>query len=102
VGAAIRLPRDDSHFGDRRLGIREEQLRAMSDDAAMLLIDTGQETRYVDERDQRDVEGIARPDESCGLDGRVDVERSGQHGRLLRDDADTSTGETGAPDHDVL
>ena len=68
----------------------------------MFLVDARQETRDVDEGDQRDIECVARPDEPRGLDRCIDVERAGQDRRLLRDDADTSTAESREPDDDVL
>ena len=68
----------------------------------MCLVDTGQKTRYVDEGHQRDVEGIAGPDEPRGLDRCIDVECAGEHGRLLCDDPDAATPESREPDDDVL
>ena len=88
-------------FGHRRLAVGVEQLRAVADDAAVLLADAGQEAGHVDERDQRDVEAVAGPDEARGLRRCVDVERAGQDGRLLRDDADAAAAEPGEADDDV-
>ena len=68
----------------------------------MLLADARQEPGHVDERDERDVEGIAGPDEPRGLDRRVDVERAGEDRRLLRDDADAAPAEPREADDDVL
>ena len=56
VGAAVRLAGDDRQLRDGRLGVGVQQLRAVPDDPAVFLADTGQEPRHVDERDQRDVE----------------------------------------------
>ena len=67
----------------------------------MLLRDAGQESRHVHERDEWNVERVAGPDESRGLDGRVDVERAREHGRLLRHHADRSSAEPRKPDDDV-
>ena len=74
----------------------------MADDAAVLLADARQEARHVDERDERDVEAIAGPDEPRCLRRRVDVERAGQDRRLLGDDADAPSAETREADDDVL
>ena len=102
VGTAVRLARDDRQLRNGRLGVGVQQLRAVTDDPAMFLVDTGQETRHVDERHQRDVEGIACPDEPRGLDRRIDVEGAGEDGRLLRDDPDAAPAESREPDDDVL
>ena len=48
----------------------------------------GQEAGHVDERQQRDVERVARAHEARGLDARVDVEHAGHARRLVADDAD--------------
>ena len=45
VRAAVGLARDHGHLRHRRLGEREQQLRAVLDDAAVLLHGAGQETR---------------------------------------------------------
>ena len=89
-------------FGHRRLAVGVQQLRAVADDPAVFLVDAGQEPGHVDERDQRDVEAVAGPDEPRRLDRRVDVERAGQDRRLLRDDADAAAAEPREADDDVL
>ena len=45
IGTAIGLARDDGQLRDRCLGVREQQLGAVPDDAAMFLADTRQESR---------------------------------------------------------
>ena len=86
IRAAVGLASDDGHLGNRRLGERVEQLRAVPDDPAVLLLRAGQEAGHVLEDDQRDIEGVAEPDEAGALDGGVDVEHSGEMHRLIRDD----------------
>ncbi len=56
-----------SELRDGRFGEREEELRAMLDDAAVLLIGAGEEAGHVDERQHRDVEGVAEAHEPGGL-----------------------------------
>ncbi|HET9520965.1 MAG TPA: hypothetical protein VFO73_07975 [Candidatus Limnocylindrales bacterium] len=68
----------------------------------MLLADARQKPGDIDERDERDIEAVARPDESRGLRRRVDVESTREDGRLLGHDADAPTGESREPDDDVL
>ena len=94
VRAAVGLAGDDGHLRDRRLAVGVQQLRAVPDDPAVLLADARQEAGHVDERHDRDVEAVAGPDEPRSLRRRVDVERTGEDRRLLRDDADGATVET--------
>ena len=67
VRTAVGLAEDhlDLRHGRRRVG--EQHLGAVADDAAVLLLHAGQEPGHVDERDQRDVEGVAEPDEPARL-----------------------------------
>ena len=68
---------------------------------AVLLPHPGQEARHIHEGQERDVEGVAGPDEPGGLDRSVDVERAGQHRRLLGDDPDAPPAQAREPDQDV-
>ena len=62
----------------------------------------GQEPGHVLERDERDVERVAEAHEPRALHRRVDVERPGQHRRLVGDDADRAAVEPREADDDVL
>src|SRR6185437_15807619 len=62
VGAAVCLARDDREFGHGRLAVREEQLGAVLDDAAVLLCDARKKSGHVLECDERNVERIAEAD----------------------------------------
>ncbi len=55
----------------------------MADDAAPLLRGSRQESWDVDEGDERDVERVARADETRALDGGVDVENPGERAGLI-------------------
>ena len=101
VGAAIGLAGDQGHLRHRRLGKGEQQLRAVLDDAAMLLRGAGQESRHVDKGQDRDVEAIAKPDKARRFARAVDVEAAGQHHRLVGDDPDRRTFDAGEPDQDI-
>src|SRR5438045_82784 len=59
VGTAIRLAGDHRQLWHGRLRKGVQQLRAVPDDAVVLLGRSRQEAGYIDERDQRDVEGVA-------------------------------------------
>lgn len=101
VGTAVRLARDDRDLRHRRLAVGVEHLRAVADDARVLLIDARQEARDVDERQERDVEGIAEADEARRLVRGVDVEAARHDLRLVRDDADDLAVEARVADDDV-
>ena len=101
VGTAVRLARDDRDLGHRRLAVGVEHLRAVADDARVLLTDARQEARNIDEVDERDVERIAEADEACGLVGSVDVEAARHDVRLVRDDADGAAVEARETGDDV-
>src|SRR5918994_1889022 len=88
VGAAVRLARDHGQLRHGRLGERVQELRAVTDDPAPLLLGPRKEARHVDEGDERDVERVAGADEACRLDRRVDVEHARERGGLVADDSD--------------
>ena len=67
IGAAIGLAGDDRDLRHRRLGIGEEQLGAVLDEAAIFLRRARQEARHVDEGDDRDVEAVAEAHEARRL-----------------------------------
>src|SRR3546814_13229710 len=69
-------------------------LGAVADDAAVLLVDAGEEAGHVDEGDERDVECVAGAHEAGGLLGAVPVENPGKDLRLVADDADGVVVET--------
>ena len=60
----------------------------MFDDAAVLLTGARHESRDVNKRDHRDIERIAKPNESRGFDTALNVQTSGQNQRVISDDAD--------------
>ena len=61
----------------------------------------GRKPGHVLERDERNVEGVAEPNEPRALDRRVDVERAGEVRRLVRDDADAAAAQMRKPDDHV-
>ena len=74
----------------------------MPDDPAVLLHRPRQEPGHVLEGDQRDVERVAEAHEPRRLHRRVDVERAGEHRRLVGDDPDRPAVEPREADQDVL
>ncbi len=102
VGAAVGLARDDRDLRHGGLGVGEQQLGAVLDQAAILLRGARQEARHVDEGDDRDVEAVAEAHEARGLARGVAVEHAGQHHRLVGDDADRAAFHAGEAGDDVL
>ena len=60
-----------------------------------------QEPGNVDERDDRDAEGVAEPHEPRRLDRALDVEAAGQHQRLIRHETHAPPADPPESDHDV-
>src|SRR5438093_4541968 len=102
IRAAVRFPRDDGDLRDRGLAESEQELGPVPNDPAVLLLHPGEETGYVDEREERDVEAVAEADEASRLGRRVDVQGSGEDLRLVPDDANRPALQSGEPHHDVL
>ena len=102
IRPAVGFARDDSDFRHRALGVGIKQLGAMLDDAAVLLAGSGHEARHIDKGDDRDVEGIAKAHKARRLDRALDVQATGQHQRLVGNDADRLAFHAGKADDDVL
>jgi len=101
VRAAVGLAGDDSDFSDGRFAVGVEQFRAAPDDAVVFLVGAGQEAGDVDERDDRNIEGVAGADEARSLLRRVDIQTAGELGRLVGDDADADPVDTAEADDHV-
>src|SRR5208282_3097393 len=88
VSAAISLAGDDRYLWHGRLGVGEEQLRAMLDEAAIFLRSAGKEAWDIHEGDERNIEAVTEADEPRGFPARVAIEHACQDHRLVGDDAD--------------
>ena len=66
-----------------------------------LLLGAGQKSRHIDEGNDRNVEAIAKAHEPRALHRRVDIEASGEIGRLIGDDADGIPADAREADQDV-
>ena len=73
----------------------------MLDDAAVLLGNSGQETRHVFEDDQRDIEAITEAHKPRTLDRAVYVQNPGEVSRLISNNADRPAIKTRKPHNDV-
>ena len=74
VRTAVGLAKNHRDLRHGSGGISEQQLRAVADDTAAFLRQTGHEARHVDEVDDRDIERVAEADETRALVRRIDVE----------------------------
>src|SRR5487761_35989 len=69
----------------------------MPDDAAALDVGADHEARYVRQEQQRDLERVAQPDEARGLVGRIAEEDAPLLHRLVGEDADRVSVQSGEP-----
>ena len=67
----------------------------------MLLGDSGKITGNIDEIDQGNIEGIAKPDKPGGLVGCIHIQTSGFDARLIGDDANRMAIQAGKADNDM-
>src|SRR5208337_4058473 len=98
----VSFARDHGNLRHRGLGKGVQQLGAVSDDSAELLLRAGQKSGNVFEGDERNVEAIAETHEARALDAGFDVEHAGKIRRLIGDNADRLSIQAGKADHDVL
>ncbi|TNV85494.1 hypothetical protein FGO68_gene16356 [Halteria grandinella] len=91
ISTTIGLTGDEVDFRHSSLGIREQQLCAVLNNAAELLHGSGQEPGHVGERNEGDLECVAEPHEACGLDGCVNIEAPRQHLGLVGDNANDAS-----------
>ena len=73
----------------------------MADDAAVLLLDTRQEARNVNQLHQRNIERVAEGNELGSLVRSIDVKATRHHLRLVGHDADGTTIDPGKGGDDV-
>ena len=74
----------------------------MADDATPFLHHAREEAGNVFDGQQGEVERVAGANEPSGFDGRIDVQTTGEHLRLVGDDAHGATAKAGEADDDVL
>ena len=74
----------------------------MCDDPAVLLRNAWQEAWYILERNQRDIEAIAKANKACTLNGSRDIQNTGQKCGLVSDDSHWAPAESCESDANVL
>ncbi len=87
VCTAVRLARDHRELRHRRFTVGIQELRAMPDDAAVLLRRAGKKARHVFKGDERHIKGIAQPHKARRFLRGVNIERAREVQRLVRHDA---------------
>src|SRR4029079_7562428 len=97
VSAAVSFACDHSDLRHCRFGERIKQLCAVSDDAAVLLRNSGQKTRNVFESNQRDIEAVAEANEARTFDRRGDIQNARETCTLSRDDSNGAPTESRKP-----
>src|ERR1043166_6645734 len=74
----------------------------MLDDPSPLLFGSGKKTGNVFKDDQRNIERIAEADKPGPLEGRIDIQHTREHGRLVRDNPDRGAVQPCKPDKNIL
>ena len=101
VTAAVGLARHDGDFWHRRFGISVEQLRAVANDAVILLLRARQKSRHIDKRHDGNIEAVAKSNKARRLHRGVDVQTARQMGRLVGDNAHRAAAEMGKADENI-
>ena len=99
--AAVRFPQSDGYLGHGCLAVSEHQFCAVGDDTAILLHASRQESRYVHQGQDRNVETVAETHETGCLAGCLDIQHAGVETRLVGDDTDGASSHAGKADNDV-
>ena len=98
----IRLADDHRELRHRCLGDGGDHLGPVPDDPLALDLGADHEPRDVGEEEQREVERVAAPDETCRLVGRVDEQHPALDLGLVGDDPDRATVEARESDDHLL
>ena len=92
---AVRLAHDHADLGHGGLGDGRDHLGPVADDALALDLGADHEAGHVGQEHQRQVEGVAQPDEAGALVGRVDEQHAALLHRVVGHDADGMAVEAG-------
>src|SRR2546427_651957 len=87
VRAAVGLAGDDRDFRHGGFSEGEEQLGAVLDDSAELLLRAGKKSGHIFKGDERNVERVAEAHKARALHRSIDVQTPGEHGGLIGHDA---------------
>src|SRR5436853_7360478 len=101
ISAAVCLASYDRDLRDRSFGKCEKQLCSVTYDSSVLLLNSRQKPRHILKRYQRNIEAIAKAHKAGSLYRSIDVEYAGKVCRLIRDDSNRTSSETGEAHDDV-
>src|SRR5216683_3430707 len=101
IRPAIRLARNHRKLRHRGLCECIQQLRAVADDTAMLLLNPRHESRHIFERNQRNIEGIAETHKTCALHAGIDIQYSSEERGLIAHNPNSTTSHANKANHDV-
>ena len=99
LGAAVTFSEHDGNLGHGRFGIGVKHFRAVADDTFLFLLLAGKKTGDVHQRDDWDIERVAKTDEARCFVRRIDVQAAGEEHRLVGHEADRRTVEPTEADH---
>src|SRR5690554_7077067 len=85
--SAIRFTQGNSHFWNRCFAVRVQQFSAMSNYSTVLLSRSGQEAGHVYQRNDGNIEGVAKTNETSCFTRRINVEHSREIFGLVRHDS---------------
>ncbi len=88
VGTTLGFPCNDGDLGDSGFSVSIKKLCAVFDDTTEFLGSTRQESGHITHGDDRDLEGIAEPDEPGSFDAGIDVQATSQDLGLVGNHAD--------------
>src|ERR1043166_3069524 len=101
IGSAISFSGYHRDLRHGSFGKGVEEFCSVPDNSAVFLIDAGQKPRNILERDQRDIEAVAKTDETRRLYRSVDVENAREIGRLICNYRDRTAAQSREADHNI-
>ena len=102
VRTTVRLTQGNGNLGHSSLAVSVEQLSTVQDNSVVLLTCTRQESWNVNQRYDRNIEGVAETNETCTLTAGVNVEHTCVASRLVGYDTYALTVEASETYDDVL
>ena len=102
MGAAVALPEGNGDLRDGGFTVGVQQFGPIGDDGPILLLRAGKEARYIHQGYEGNVEGVAKAHEAGGFPAGINIQGTGQHGRLVGHDAHAAAVHMGKAHDDIL
>ena len=102
ISTSVGFTGDERDFRHRRLGKGIDNLGSVPDDAVVLLLHTRQETWYILDGDEGDVEAVTEADETGSLVGSINIEGSSQEVGLVGYETDGTSCHTSETYDNIL